>query len=602
MISKIKEVFVVLKDFITVIPTVVAFKPPKDDSRQSIGRVFQETAARHADKSAIIFEGRELTWQQFNQEVNRFAHYFKQVGVNRGDTVALFMENRIEFLASFVALAKLGAIAGLINTTLRGKALIHCIESVESIKCIVGEELIEHIDEVRQALSLSEGDYLWVKDLGKSESPVWAKDVAQSLSDMPTHNPPETEQITAGEEACYIFTSGTTGLPKAAKIYHRRYLSASIPFAKVGFHAKQSDRMYVCLPLYHITGLGPGVGSCFACGASIFLRRRFSARHFWLEVQKYQTSLFVYVGEMCRYLAMQPECEEEKNNPIKTMLGNGLRPDVWDTFKQRFNVHRITEIYGSSEGNATFLNLLNKDRTIGTTTATVMLAKYDIEADELVKDETGNLIEATRGEPGLLLSLVDKKYLFDGYKNKDASEAKLIHSVKKEDDAWFNTGDLVREIDVGFALGLKHYQFVDRIGDTYRWRSENVSTNEVGELLNGYEQIEIANVYGVEIPNTEGKAGMASITLSEGEELDVERFSNYVDKTLAPYARPVFIRIQDGQETTGTFKLFKGNLKKEGYDINQVHDRVLVLKPRASVYTELDHEFLQQIQAGNSGF
>ncbi|ARN75211.1 long-chain-acyl-CoA synthetase [Oceanicoccus sagamiensis] len=604
--SSIKEIFRVLKDFITIAPVIAGFKPPKDNEAASMGLLFQNTAEKYADKSALIFEGRELTWGQYNSLANQYAHLLKQQGVKRGDVVSVLMENRIEMLAAMMGLAKIGATAALINTSLKGKPLIHCITITKSSKCLLGEELAGSIEEVKSELGLTQQDYFWVKDSGfnpgLSGAPDWAYDFSADIEAMPTNNPPETVDIKAGEKALYIFTSGTTGLPKAAVIYHRRILASSIPYCKAGMRAKPQDRLYLCLPLYHITGLGPGYGSSLVSGASVFLRRRFSASQFWPEVQQYQTNLFVYVGELCRYLAMQPECPEEKNNPIQTMLGNGLRPDVWDQFRSRFKVDRITEIYGSSEGNAAFLNILNKDRTIGTSSASLMLVKYDVDADEMVRDSAGKLVETEKGEPGLLLSEIDAKYIFDGYENKEATNSKILTDVKKPGDRWFNTGDLIREIDVGFAMGLPHFQFVDRVGDTFRWRAENVSTNEVGEIINTFDAIEITNVYGVEVPGAEGKAGMAAITLKAGEVLDIQAFSEFIDRELPPHARPVFVRIQPQQETTVTFKLVKGTLRKEAYHLDQLTDPVYILKPKSQTYQPLDQASYETVMQAKAGF
>lgn len=593
----------VIKDFIRCIPTLALFKPPTNDSPESIGLLFQNTAAKYANKSAIIFEGRELNWQEFNQLANQFAHQLKKQGVQRGDTVSILMENRIEMLCGYIGILKLGAVAGLINTNLTGTPLVHCVSTIESNKCLVGEELWNNISAVKDQLDLADKDYLWVSDAAKGGScPSDATDFTSQLDAMPVTNLAETSSLLAGEQACYIFTSGTTGLPKAAVLYHRKLLSAAVPYSKIGFQAKSSDRMYICLPLYHITGLGPGIGSCLFSGASIFLRRRFSATNFWSEVQQHQTTLFVYVGELCRYLSNQPECPEEIDNPIRCMLGNGLRPDIWDDFRQRFKIKRICEIYGASESNVSFLNLLNKDYTIGTSDADLMLVKYDIEADEIIRDADGNLIEVAEGDAGLMLAKVDKKYIYDGYKNKEVSESKLLRDVKEPGDSWFNSGDIIRKIDVGFAMGRPHFQFVDRVGDTFRWRAENVSTNEVGEILNHCQQVEISNVYGVEIPGAEGKAGMAAITLKKGCNFDTKAFAEYVDQQLSSYARPIFVRIEDEQEVTGTFKLFKGKLRKEAFHLDQTDNAIYVRKPKSASYELLDQAFYQQIMDGKSGY
>jgi citronellyl-CoA synthetase len=424
-----------------------------------------------------------------------------------------------------------------------------------------------------------------------------------AMAGMSDQNLPQTTEVTAGEAALYIFTSGTTGLPKAAIIPHRKILAAGQGMGGIGFQIKPEDRLYLCLPVYHITGMGPGFCGFISCGGSIFLRRSFSASNFWKEVQQSQSNCFIYVGELCRYLAMQPECAEEKNNPLQKMLGNGLRPDVWDEFKNRFGVSRICEIYGSSEGNTTFLNLLNKDKTIGAAISKVALVQYDNENDEILRDSAGHCIEVPLGEPGLLLGEITDKTKFDGYTNPEATESKIIRDVLKDGDRWFNTGDLIRQIDVGFAMGLKHFQFVDRTGDTFRWRAENVSTNEVAEALNAHPQINMANVYGVEVPGAEGRAGMVAFELEEGEELDLQGFQTLVELELPSYAQPVFIRILRSAETTVTFKLLKGDLREQAFHADKVAgDPIYVRQPRSAGYELLDEAFYQQLMQGEGGY
>ena len=233
--------------------------------------------------------------------------------------------------------------------------------------------------------------------------------------------------------ALYIFTSGTTGLPKAATYKHQRLVTAANLLGKLTLRPKPGDRLYLCLPIYHITGLGPGLCGFIAAGGTICLRRTFSASKFWSEVQAWQTNSFVYVGELCRYLVTQAPSNAERNNPLQKMVGNGLRPDVWDEFKSRFEVKRICEIYGSSEGNVTFLNLLNKDRTIGTTSVEVALVKYDVNEDAIVRDDAGLCELAKPGEPGLLLGKITDITPFDGYTNAEATNSKIIENVK---EAW----------------------------------------------------------------------------------------------------------------------------------------------------------------------
>ncbi|MBT7276128.1 MAG: long-chain-acyl-CoA synthetase, partial [Woeseiaceae bacterium] len=430
----------------------------------------------------------------------------------------------------------------------------------------------------------------------------WATNLRSSLDYSKNGNLVETDNVTAKDTAFYIFTSGTTGVPKAAIFPNAKIVAASFNISNTGYRMTQEDRLYNCLPLYHSTGLMLGLAAVIHSGASVFVRRKFSASMFWKEVQKYQTTTFIYVGELCRYLSFQEPCEEEKNNPLRAMVGNGLRPDLWDCFRGRFGVERICEIYGASEGACMFMNGLNKDKTIGMTNATVVLLKYDVANDELIKNDNGFCIEAENEMPGLLAVKISPDSPYNGYTDKKESEKKILRNVLEEGDAWFNSGDLIKTMDVGFSVGQKHYQFVDRIGDTFRWKSENVSTNEVAEIINQYSQVNMANVYGVQIPNTEGRAGMVAFNCDLNE-FNWDSFAEYVNDALPSYARPVFVRIIKELETTGTFKLKKNELRDEAYHLDKVNnDRVFIKKPGTNSYAELDNETYQDISNGSVPF
>ena len=579
-------------------------QPRPKSEKDCVARLVEANAARFAERPAIVFEGATITWGEFNALANRYAHALESLGVGRGDTVSVLMENRIEFLAVIVALNKLGATAGLINTNLREQPLIHCVTVTESKKCVFGGELTEAVQSVKSELHLDEGtDYLFVPDGDGPPAPNWARDLDAASREASAENLPRTQELTLGDTACYIFTSGTTGLPKAAVLSNRRYLMSATLSAQAGLQCTEDDRLYICLPLYHGTGLMIGVGASFASGASMFIRRKFSASNFLREVREQGATCLIYIGELCRYLCNTPRADDDHVNPLARMMGNGLRPDVWIEFKERFGVQRIAEFYGASEGNVAFANLLNKDQTIGMTSAKVALVEYDVDADEIVRDTAGHCTEVAPGEPGLLLGHINPEAEFEGYTNAEATEKKIIRDVFEEGDAWFNSGDLLRTIDVGFTMGYPHYQFVDRVGDTFRWKSENVSTNEVGEIVNGFEQVEFCNVYGVEVPKADGRAGMAALRLRAGiDELDLSRFTEYVSKELPPYARPVFLRVQRDIEVTGTMKMVKGDLKREGYDIAAVDDPLYVLPPGGDGYRPLDQELYAAIAGGEAGF
>ncbi|MEQ8859858.1 MAG: long-chain-acyl-CoA synthetase [Pseudomonadales bacterium] len=597
---------------IVQVPTLLALKkgmvPRPLETRDSLGATVERTVAQFGDRTAVIFEGQQRTWNELNALANRYAQVFKAQGLTRGDTVSVFMQNRVEFLATVIALNKLGVCASLINTNLRGKPLTHCVGVTESAKCVFGAELGDAIAEVKDELNLKDGeDFFWVPDPtgGADDRPPgnWSQDLAALAEQSGDANPEETGEVVLGDNAFYIFTSGTTGLPKAAVLSNRRYLASAMLSHKAGLKCTHKDRLYICLPLYHGTGLMIGVGAAISAGASMFIRRKFSASNFLPEVREHGTTCFIYIGELCRYLVNTPAKPDDHRNPLKRMMGNGLRPDVWPEFKQRFGVKRIAEFYGASEGNVAFANLLNKDCTVGMTSARHALVRYDVDADEIVRDEHGRCIEVEPGEPGLLLGHINPEAVFEGYTNKEATEKKIVRNAFEDGDAWFNSGDLMRQIDAGFTLGYPHYQFVDRVGDTFRWKSENVSTNEVGEIINGFSQVKFCNVYGVAVPGADGRAGMAAVTLEDGEtELDLAAFSEYVNRELPSYARPLFVRVEPEIDVTGTFKMVKGKLREEAYDLDRVSDPLYVMKPRSDRYEPLDREFAATIARGEAGF
>ena len=600
----IVDVVSVLSEMPTLLKLKKGMVPRPASVADCFGARVEANALKFGQRSAIVFEGQEVNWSEFNALANQYAHYLKSQGVQRGDTVSVIMENRIEFLALLVGVNKIGVTAGLINTNLTGKPLVHCITVTHSKKCIFGSEVSGALNEVKDELGLTEGeDYFEMPDGGLDTTTNWAKNLAEGAAAASPENPEETSLITLGEVALYIFTSGTTGLPKAAVLSNRRYLTSADMAAMAGFKCTEQDRMYICLPLYHGTGLMVGAGAAMVSGASMFIRRKFSASNFLPEVREHGCTLLVYIGELCRYLSNTEAQAGDDKNPLRSMMGNGMRPDVWLGFKKRFGISRVAEFYGASEGNVAFANLMNRDCTVGMTSAEVALVEYDVDNDEIVRDAAGRCVPVKAGEPGLLLGKITEDTVFEGYTDPEATEKKIVRSALETDDAWFNSGDLMRTVDVGFTLGYPHYQFVDRVGDTFRWKSENVSTNEVGEIINGFDQIKFCNVYGVEIPGTDGRAGMAAVTLQDGvAELDVDAFSTFLRSELPAYAVPLFVRIQPDIDVTGTFKMVKGDLRKQAYDIRSFDDTVYALLPGSDRYAAFDLAMLEKIEAREAGF
>ncbi|RCL44403.1 MAG: long-chain-acyl-CoA synthetase [SAR86 cluster bacterium] len=597
-----KEFIRMLGELKYMIP-VLRYQWPQADENASLSHSFQESTNKFGERPFVYFEEETWTYSEANKAANSFARYLSSNGVKHGDKVVLFMENRPYYAISLLALNKIGAIGVLINTSLTGDPLIHCINSSNSVKCIVGAERAQPLQEVLEDINISnKDDFLWVEDTNEYALPEWAINLKANLDFDDNENLDQTNKVTAKDVACYIFTSGTTGVPKAAILPNAKLVAAATNITMAGYRINHEDCMYNCLPLYHSTGLMLGLCAAINVGAASFIKRKFSASSFWQEANEFNTTAFVYIGELCRYLINKEPSEAELNNPIVSMVGNGLRPDVWDTFKERFDIDRIIEIYGASEGNALFMNLFNKNKTIGMTSAEVALLEYDVAEDEILKNDEGFCKKITNHDPGLLIVEIGPNAVFNGYTDKEASEKKILRDVFKVGDAWFNTGDLIKTVDVGFAFGKEHYQFVDRVGDTFRWRSENVSTNEVGEILNGYKDVNMANVYGVKVPGCEGRAGMAAFSLEDFEGFNWLEFSEYVENNLPKYARPIFIRIIQEMDTTGTFKLKKNELRDDAFNISKVEDKVFCLKPSSNIYELLDGNWLDKINSEEAGY
>jgi citronellyl-CoA synthetase len=573
------------------------------ESAENLGTLLTRQASLRGDAPALTCEGETISWREFESRANRVAQYLSHhQGIEKGDAVALMLENRVAFLTSLFGICKLGAVAGLLNTNQRGPVLLHSVQTIEAKALLVGEECLDAIAEIEAELPMDPSARLVVPDRGEAALPGWVQPFDDRDETHPDTVPPAQATVLHKDPCFFVFTSGTTGLPKAAVLSNERCFKGMQGYGVVCLNIQPEDRVYNCLPLYHSTGLVIGLGSVLWAGASTVLRRRFSASNFLKEVREQRCNTFVYVGELCRYLMNQPAQADDADNPLEKMIGNGLRPDIWKPFKARFGVPRVHEIYGASEGNSGFVNAFNKDETIGFGVTPHVLVKYDDEEDEIIRDPHGMCIPVPRGQPGLLLNKIDAKAPFDGYTDKAASAKKVVHNVVTGGDRYFNTGDLIREVDVGFAFWQRHYQFVDRTGDTFRWKGENCSTNEVGEQLNGFDAIASANVYGVEIPGTNGRAGMAALIL-KGDSLDLDAFSAHVEGALPSYARPIFLRVQHDQETTSTFKLVKKTLREEGFDPDQVgSDSLYVMKPGNATYEPLSCEYFEIIQRGEAGF
>lgn len=566
----------------------------------SLGWALERAARLYPDAPALLEGQRRLSYALFNGWANRLARAFQAEGVKHASVVAVMLENRAELLVTLAALAKLGAVGALINTTQRGQVLAHSLNLVGPGHFVVGEELREAFDEVRANLQGGAERLYWVADddtlRDPGQAPAGWTNLMRLAQAQSSDNMAETTQVRLKDACFYIYTSGTTGLPKASIMSHGRWIKAYGGFGHSGLGLGREDVLYLTLPCYHNNAVTVCWSAVLAGGAAIALRRKFSAKAFWKDVRHYNATCFGYIGELCRYLLNQPPCEEERDNSLTCMIGNGLRPSIWGEFKARFGIERITEFYAASEGNIGFTNVFNFDNTVGFSPATYAIVRYDLENDRPLRDAKGFMEKVGKGESGLLISEISDKWPFDGYTDPAKTQAVIYRDVFKQGDAWFNTGDLMRD------LGFKHTQFVDRLGDTFRWKGENVSTTEVENVLGAFPGVEDAVVYGVEIPGTDGRCGMAALRLAPGQALDGKALAEHLDRELPAYSVPLFLRLLQQVETTGTFKYKKADLKSAGFDPRQVGEALFVRLPGEVDYRLLDEGVFGAIQRGEHRF
>lgn len=562
------------------------------ESGATLTKQLEGHAAADPNKVFLIFEDQRFTYGEANALINQHAHSYRELGVGHGDVVALLLENRPAFLWHLFGLQKIGAIGSLINTHLVGESLAHAIQICRPRHVVVGSEMWAAFEHVRARLpeiseSMVDVDHAGAVASG-AEAAVWS----ERLQHAPRSNPAPNARITLADQAAYIYTSGTTGLPKAAVVRHSRFFRAGAVWAGLAYRYRPGDVLYNCLPLYHANGLLLATGSVVTAGVTMVLARKFSRKHFWDDVRRTNATGFIYIGELCRYLMNNPESPQDRQHKVRVISGNGLRPDIWRAFKERFGIERIAEFYGSTEGNAITVNALNIEGSVGVKLPGMTIVRWNDQADDFARDERGRLIKAKVGEPGVLIGEIRRRAEFDGYHDREASERKVVRDAFKPGDAYFNTGDLMREDR------FRQLYFVDRLGDTFRWKGENVATSEVQEQLATFPTIQEANVYGVNVPGVEGRAGMAALVLRDGESLDVDALRAHVDRGLPPFARPVFLRVLQELNTTSTFKLKKGDLQTQGFDPRRTSDALYVFHAQKGKYSPLTPELFDQINAG----
>lgn len=586
----LKSDWIYINGFRRIIGAIGKIDP---EAEYTVADAIEEAIDDHSERTFISFEGKDITYADFEARANRFAHWGLSVGLKTGDTVALFMENRPDYIAFWTGMAKIAVRIALINYNLTGVGLAHCIKVADCKAIVMNPELAANYTSAKDQVQLPLGAFV----LGGAVDGLVQIDKA--VDQMGPGRPDRSVRagVKGGDVALYIYTSGTTGLPKAAKITGVRAQGLMRVF-KDATEANHNERILLTLPLYHATGGMCGVGTALNAGGCIILRRKFSASHFWQEAIDNRATMMVYIGELGRYLVNQPPSSLERSHGIKKGFGNGLRADVWAEFVERTGIHQLVEFYGSTEGNVNFFNLDGKIGAVGRiprllrSRLPARIVKFDVETEQPVRGPDGLCIEAAPDEPGEAVGPIngEPRQRFDGYNDEAQSKKKLLRDVFAKGDLWFRTGDLMKMDEDGYVY------FVDRVGDTFRWKGENVSTSEVEIALSSMPGVTHAIVYGVAVPGQDGRAGMAAITPKQG--IDPAALYAHMSKHLPAYARPVFLRFQDDVEITGTLKVRKVDLVKDGFDPTHTTDPLFVVDNDHHTYRQIDLELMRQIVSG----
>jgi fatty-acyl-CoA synthase len=558
--------------------------------------LIDELAARLGDTPALLSDRECLTYRALAERSNQYARWALNQGLAKGDAVCLMMGNRPEYMAIWLGITRIGGVVALINTNLVGPSLAHCMNIVSPKHVIVSAELV---DALTTALpNLTAAATIWVHGASDSSFRRIDGDLERHRGEMLSIA--ERRPLNIEDRALYIYTSGTTGPPSAANVSHARLMQWSHWFAGM-MDARPTDRMYDCLPMYHSVGGVLAPGAILTAGGSVVIREKFSASQFWSDVIRWDCTLFQYIGELCRYLLHAAPSTDDTAHRIRMACGNGLRPDVWDKFKSRFRIPEILEFYAATEGGVSLFNVEGECGAIGRVPPYLAhrfsptLIQFDVEKCEPVRNEHRFCIRCAPNEVGEAIGRVldDPSNVgsrFEGYTGKEASERRILRDVFEPGDVWVRTGDLMRKDERGF------FYFVDRIGDTFRWKGENVATFEVSEALCAFPGVKQANAYGVTIPGADGRAGMATLVIEQ--EFDLPALRAHLINRLPPYARPLFLRIRNEMDVTGTFKYTKSDLARQGYDPAATADVLYFNHPERQAFVPLDQALYDRIQAG----
>lgn len=578
----------------------------------SIWYSFTPHVAKYLNELCIWSRDKQYTWQEVHDHAVQWAQFFLSQGVKPGDMVGIYLMNSADFLVIWLGLWCIGCAPALLNYNLKGDSLVHCLR-ISSVKLVLVDPDPECQDRFLDTWEAIE------QELGVTHftvSPAFLTKVYDAQVSTPDDS--YRSKVSGTSPVCLLYTSGTTGLPKAGMYtvqrYHERGHPSSLPYNQKPGNG--GDRWYCSMPLFHGTG-GLATLGAITFGMIAAVGRKFSVSTFWNDIHDSQATMFVYVGEAARYLLMAPPHPLERDHPrLRGMYGNGMRPDVWGRFKERFGVPEVIEFFNSTEGVFGLVVHSKNEFTQGCVGLhgavlrrdlrdTYVPVAIDPESGALMRDpETGFVQRRSYDEGGEILVNIPSENVFAGYYNNPAATAKKFErNVFRPGDLYYRTGDALRRDDEG------RWFFLDRLGDTFRWKSENVSTAEVAEVLGRYPGVIEAMVYGVLVPNHDGRAGCVALRLEDGVSpvgFDWKAFLEYAQGKLPKYAVPVFVRLVRESSMTDNQKQNKAPLREEGIELERFGERVvggkedavLWVRPGMGTYERFDGEYLWGLRKG----
>ena len=561
------------------------------DPHRILPLVIEEVAEEFGDLPALLSKSENLSYRQLAERARRFSRWALACGVEKGEVVGLMARNRPEYVAAWLGLTRIGATVALISPQLRDQSLAHSAVQARCRRIIADAEFEEALIEAVGRLD-QRPDILLLGQGTRATLNLASLLEAQEPGPL---DPAGLPAVRLEDQALLIYTSGTTGLPKAARISHLRIILWSRWFAGL-LNASPADRLYNCLPMHHSVGGVVAVGSMLVAGASVAIAERFSATGFWDDVTHWDCTLFQYIGDICRYLAATPEHPLERSHRLRMASGNGLSADIWIGFQNRFAIPRILEFYAATEGVFSLFNVEGRPGAVGRVPPFLshrfpaVIVRQDMDRGEPLRDSQGRCVRCEPGEIGQALGRITGEVRFEGYMNNEDTEKKILRDVFERGDAFFATGDLMRRDHDGFIY------FMDRIGDTFRWKGENVSTQEVAHALTEFPGVHAACVYGVVVPHTEGRAGMAALVADSN--LDMAKLYSYVAQRLPSYARPLFVRLVQELETTETFKAKTRTLIEEAFDPARCGEQLYFDDRPAATFMQLSSDHFARIASG----